>query len=697
MNLVIFSLLVIGVAAWNGIILYQDLLKTKKNEIRLHQLGAKIIYFDEVLTMSARLAAAKNDLAWEKRYQIYEKKLISTLNEVKQILPVTLAKRFIAKTEEANNRLVTYEKQSFTFIKEGKPEVALKLLLGKEYKDQKEIYDQGIRNFIDQISTYGAKVSQEIINRLIWFSALCFGVFTTAWFIALFSIKKHYLKRMTVESDLIQSEERLNLALDATSEGVWDWNIETNEVFFSPQWCKSLGYAPDEILPHLDSWKKLVHLDDMPELIKKLDAHFKGQTPFFEMENRLKTKSGDWRWNLDRGKVVKRDESGKPLRMVGTGADITVRKKAEIALKENENLLRNIINNTTALIYLKDTQGRYILINHQFEKLFNITNENTRGKTDLDIFPQEIALQFINNDKKVLDSGTVMELEEVALHDNKLHTYISVKFPVHDQNGEPIGLGGISTDITERKEAEEKLKSFSRELQRSNKDLEAFAYLASHDLQEPLRKIISFSDLLGAKKVNLDDQARNYLTRMQNAAAKMRILIYDLLDFSRLTTPTKPFEPTDLASLIKEVVDDFDDQIRKLKGKIIIATFPTLNVDRAQMQRVIQNLISNSIKYMKKTIPPVIELGSSFNDKTGNWEIRVKDNGIGFDEKYLDRIFKPFERLHNQQEYQGTGIGLAICEKIMHLHGGEISAKSQPGKGATFIVSLPKTPFQRPL
>jgi len=182
---------------------------------------------------------------------------------------------------------------------------------------------------------------------------------------------------------------------------------------------------------------------------------------------------------------------------------------------------------------------------------------------------------------------------------------------------------------------------------------------------------------------------------MQNAAARMRTLIYDLLDFSRVSTQGKPFELANLTSLIKEVVEDFDDQIQKLKGEIIIGNFPTLNVDREQIQRVIQNLISNAIKYKKEDIPPMIEIGSSFNDETDNWVISLKDNGIGFDEKYLDRIFKPFERLHNQQEYQGTGIGLAICEKIMHHHGGKITAKSQPGKGATFIVTLPKNPAQQ--
>ena len=688
--MVVFSFLLIGTGVWKGVVLYQDLSKSELNELRLQQLTGNIIYFDEVLTMSARLAAARENLNWEKRYRNYEIKLTMAINDVIQIVPEIIGTKFIEQTNEANNKLVAYENNSFSLVREGNPQAALDILFGKKYEEQKEIYAQSIRSFIDQVRAYEATKVNVKLRRLIWFCVIALGTITSAWYFVLFLLKKHFFMRVKADLALIQSEERLNLALNATSEGVWDWNLGTDEVFFSSQWCKSLGYSPDEIKPHLDSWKKLVHPDDLPKVLEKLNAHFENKSPFFEIENRLKTKSGAWRWNLDRGKVVKRDEKGNPIRMVGTDTDITARKIAEIALKENEELLKNIINNTTAVIYLKDTQGRYILINCQFETLFNLTAEDINGKTDLDIFPQKTAIEFMSNDKKVLERGTVMELEETVHHGNELHTYISVKFPVRRENGKLFGVAGISTDITERKKAEEKLKIYSLELQRSNKELEAFAYLASHDLQEPLRKIITFGDLLEKRTERMDEKAKDYLARMKGSAEKMLIFIHDLMDFSRVTTRVKPFEPVNLGHLIEEEVRDFEDKINDLKGSIHVGKFPTLMVDRIQMHGLFQNLISNAIKYSREGTPPVINLISLFNKEKENWEILVEDNGIGFEEKYLDQIFKPFKRLHNKKEYEGIGIGLAICEKIVHLHGGEISAKSSPGKGATFIISLPK-------
>jgi len=689
-GMVVLSFVVIGTMAWKGGGLYQELSLSRNNELRLQQLTGNIIYFDEVLTMSARMAAAREDLSWGKRYRTFENKLTLAIKEIIPIVPEIIGTKFIEQTSEANNKLVAYENTSFSLVKEGNPKAALELLFGKNYEEQKTIYAQGIRNFIDQVRLYAITKVNEKLRRLIWFGVFILVTITSAWYFVLLSLKKHLSMRVKADLALAQSEERLNLALAATSEGVWDWNIETDEVFFTNQWCESLGYSPDEIKPHLDSWKNLIHPDDMPKVMEVLNAHFEGKTQIFEIENRLKMKSGAWRWNLDRGKVVKRDENGNPVRMVGTETDITARKIAEIALKESERLLKSIINNSTAVIYLKDTHGRYLLINRQYEILFNITTEEIKGKTDLDLFPKKDAIQFMNNDKKVLEGGSVLELEETVHHGNELHTYISVKFPIRGENGTLIGVAGISTNITERKKAEEKLKTYALELQRSNNELETFAYLTSHDLQEPLRKIITFGDLLEQRTENLDEQSKDYIYRMKGSAEKMRVFIHDLLEFSRVTKKVKPFEPVDLGNLIEEVVKDFEDKINNMKGNIHVGKFPTLKVGRIQMHRLFQNLISNAIKYSREGTPPVINLTSLFNEDTESWEIRVEDNGIGFEEKYMDRIFKPFERLHSKTAYEGTGIGLAICEKIVHLHGGEISAKSSPGNGATFIIILPK-------
>ncbi len=271
---------------------------------------------------------------------------------------------------------------------------------------------------------------------------------------------------------------------------------------------------------------------------------------------------------------------------------------------------------------------------------------------------------------------------------------------VEDEAGKPLHFLTYIRDINEKKRMEEKLEQYSRELEkrvqertleleRSNEDLEEFAYIASHDLQEPLRKIIVFGDRLKEKIIDGDEQGQDYLTRMQKSAIRMQSFITDLLEFSRVKTQTQPAQPTALGKLIREAMVDLETLIHENKGTIHIGSFPTLSVDRSQFQKLFQNLISNSIKYQKQGVPPVITLSSLFNRETGCWELGVEDNGIGFEEKYLDRIFKPFERLHGRSAYEGTGIGLAICEKIVHRHGGSITAKSQPGQGATFIICLP--------
>jgi PAS domain S-box-containing protein len=273
---------------------------------------------------------------------------------------------------------------------------------------------------------------------------------------------------------------------------------------------------------------------------------------------------------------------------------------------------------------------------------------------------------------------------------------------VEDELGKPLHFLTYIRDINEKKRMEEELerhnlilekrvKERTLELERSNEDLEEFAYIASHDLQEPLRKIIVFSDRLKEKIIKGDEQGQDYLDRAQKSAIRMQNFIRDLLEFSRVKTRTQSAYPINLGKLVQEALVDLETQIHKNKATIHTGSFPTLPVDRSQFQKLFQNLISNSIKYHKQGVPPVITLSSLFNRKTECWEIRVEDNGIGFKEKYLDRIFKPFERLHGRSAYDGTGIGLAICDKRVRRHGGRITAKSEPGQGSTFIFFLPES------
>lgn len=306
------------------------------------------------------------------------------------------------------------------------------------------------------------------------------------------------------------------------------------------------------------------------------------------------------------------------------------------------------------------------------------------------------------------DDGTKPKDQAFRRRDGSMFLAELNKTPLLE-NGREMGAVLVFKDITERRQSEEALAEKAEELTRSNAELEQFAFVASHDLQEPLRKIQAFGDRLKTKceKIELGE-GRDYLDRMQNAAARMQTLINDLLAFSRVIRSSQPFVPVDLARITKEVLNDLEVRIEKNGAKVEVGELPTIDADPTQMRQLIQNLLSNALKFQPKDAQPVVKI-TSRKIATPQWnhasdgdtaaapenslcEISFTDNGIGFDEKHLEKIFAVFQRLHGRTEYEGTGVGLAVCRRIADRHGGSITAKSQPGKGATFVVTLPIHP-----
>jgi signal transduction histidine kinase len=246
----------------------------------------------------------------------------------------------------------------------------------------------------------------------------------------------------------------------------------------------------------------------------------------------------------------------------------------------------------------------------------------------------------------------------------------------------------------------EELKIYAGRLERSNKELEDFASVASHDLQEPLRKVQAFSDRLRSRcGAAIDDQGRDYLDRIQKAAGRMQTLINDLLTYARVTTKAQPFVPVDFAAATRDVVTDLEARIEQVRGRIELGDLPTLDADPLQVRQLMQNLIGNALKYHRPETPPVVKVYSLSRpvDRSASLDsptdercvLLVEDNGIGFEPIYADRIFTIFQRLHSRTEYEGTGVGLAVCRKIVERHGGTITARSAPGEGSTFTVNLP--------
>jgi len=258
----------------------------------------------------------------------------------------------------------------------------------------------------------------------------------------------------------------------------------------------------------------------------------------------------------------------------------------------------------------------------------------------------------------------------------------------------------LREEIAEREQAEKKVRLFAEELQRSNRELEQFAAVASHDLQEPLRKIQAFGDRLQSLvRGDLSEKAQDYLDRMLASAGRMRTLIDGLLQFARVSTRHQPAAAVDLGQVARDVVSDLEGRLQQSHGKVEINGLPTVTADPLQMRQLLQNLIGNALKFQRPGVPPEVRITgrvspspptASEDTQLGlQCELVVEDNGVGFEPAYKDRIFELFQRLHGRDEFEGTGMGLAICKKIVERHGGKITAASTPGEGSRFLVTLP--------
>jgi PAS domain S-box-containing protein len=383
------------------------------------------------------------------------------------------------------------------------------------------------------------------------------------------------------------------------------------------------------------------------------------------------------------------DETGAVVMLIPEGREITQNKRIEVALRDSEQRLQAILDNSTAIIFMKDTQGRYLMINHRYEVLFHLDRDEIKGKTDHDIFPKAIADAFQANDREVMAAGTALEKEEVAPLEDGLHTYISLKFPLFDPEGNVYAVCGMSTDISDRKAAEVELQRQQEELARSNADLQQFAYVASHDLQEPLRMIISYLELLERRYGGqLDARADQFIGFAVDGAARMQALINDLLNYSRVGTREQPFVPVDCEQVLHNVLRNLQVAIADSQAVITHSPLPQVQADVTQITQLFQNLIGNAIKFRSED-PPQIQIEVEQTDE--HWLFSVRDNGIGIEEQYLDRIFVIFKRLHSRIDYPGTGMGLAICKKIVERHGGNLWVESVPSEGSTFYFTLPKS------
>jgi PAS domain S-box-containing protein len=501
------------------------------------------------------------------------------------------------------------------------------------------------------------------------------------------------------------AHERFELLAKATHDAVWDWNLLTDQVWWNEGFLNLFGYQPGTIQDGANFWVTRIHPADRQRVHDSIyQAINQGKTNWSD-EYRFLKNDGSYAYVHDRGYTL--FEDGKAVRMVGAMQDIT-QQVTELARQQQAEQLKFITDSALTAIGLysiiRDSHTgevidlRYELINQMAQRMTGRPADDLIGRTMLEVFPG-IALSGVwQQYKELAQSGVPLRYQNHYTYEG-YDLWYEVQGVRH---GNWIVLSFL--DITELKKTQLQLESLNEELLRSNDSLQQFAYIASHDLQEPLRKIQSFGDIL---KNNYADQLGSgidNLERMQSAAGRMAILIKDLLNFSRISTHHDPATAVSLEQILERVLDDLALSIQEKQADVQVEPLPTVSGDASQLQQLFQNLLSNALKFHQPAVPPLIRIWSQLVTATelpatikpsrqapAYHRISVSDNGIGFDEQYLGRIFQVFQRLHTRSQYAGTGVGLAICEKVATNHGGAITATSTPGEGATFDVYLPAT------
>ncbi|MEP6465192.1 MAG: PAS domain S-box protein [Parafilimonas sp.] len=531
--------------------------------------------------------------------------------------------------------------------------------------------------------------------------------------------EKNYRKKLE------EREQKFRLLADSMPQQIWTANPQGSMNYFNKSVFDYSGLSPEQI--NKDGWIQIVHPDDRERNIKKwVESVTTGKD--FLFEHRFCRYDGEYRWQLSRA-IPQKDENGNIQMWVGTSTDIQEQKQF------SDELEKKVKERTAELVQLNETltksEERYHLMvkevqdyailylnregivenwNEGAEKIKGYKAEEIIGKSFSNFYtegdrkgqlPQKLLNLAAQNGKAVQEGWRLRK-------DGSLFWASVVITALHNEKKEVIGFSKVTHDLTAKKEADDalKVKQFELEqknieLEKMNKELQSFAYISSHDLQEPLRKIQTFATrITETEKENLSENGKDLFKRMQASAERMQSLIDDLLSYSRTHTLERDFQKVNLNTVVEKVKEELKEEIQQKNATIENHAICEVNIIPFQFQQLFYNLISNSLKFANAdqrlhiTIESEHGKGSKFenqglNSNAAYCHITVADNGIGFESQYKEKIFELFQRLHGKNEYRGTGIGLAIVKRIVENHNGIITANGELGKGATFDIYLP--------
>ncbi|BAE49930.1 Nodulation protein V [Paramagnetospirillum magneticum AMB-1] len=500
---------------------------------------------------------------------------------------------------------------------------------------------------------------------------------------------RRYHNEVEARAELKTSEATLSRAQSVAHIGSWQVDIASNRVRFSEETYRIFGITPGAPISFA-SVMEMIHPDDRQPVQDALAALMSGGS--YDVEHRIVAAGGELKCVAAKA-LITNGTDGRPQEILGTIQDITEKKQAEIAIREHQSLLLEVQSVANLGYYDYDIRADRWRSSPILDAIFGIGPDFLRSglgwlqlvapsmKAEMTTYLAEIQAGEHDFDKAyaIIRPGDGAERWVAGL--GKIE---------RDGEGRPIRMVGTIKDITNQRRAEQALRDKAEELERSNTELEQFAYVASHDLREPLRMVSSYVDLLARRYGDkLDDDAREFIAFAKDGATRMDRLILELLEYSRIGRITRPMLPVALGPVVERALRALAPKIEESGAEIATppSVLPTVLGDAEELMRLFQNLIGNAIKYRDPERKPVITLEAENTGK--EWVLTVVDNGIGIDPKYYERVFLIFQRLHRRGEFEGTGIGLAVCKKIVEHHGGRIWVESVPGQGSRFSVTLP--------
>lgn len=506
------------------------------------------------------------------------------------------------------------------------------------------------------------------------------------------------------EEALAQAKKRIETVLTATEVGVWHWDVQQNRMIGDSNMLRMFGIEQDGEGVPMEAYISRIHEADRDRIRMSIDRVLSEGGDYSE-EYRIARPDGEVRWIFARGRV-ETDDRGHPTNFPGVAVDVTERRLAEDALRESDERFRVMADGLPFIVWVHDAEGRQEFVNRTFTEFFGVSGEEMTGDTWQNLMHPDDGSAYLEEFLRCTRARIPFRATvRVRRADSEWRTIESHGRPRLADSGEFKGFVGASIDVTERLTTEEEIRTLNRTLERRvtertadleqrNRELQHFAYIASHDLREPLRKIQTFADLLKTEaEARLGDEANLFIRRMRSAASRMEELLSDLVTFSRIATHTGPFAPVDLERLTAGVIADYDLLITELDAKVEVEASGALEADESQIRQLLSNMVGNALKFRRDGVKPLVRVHASIstdsNPPKNMCRIVVEDNGIGVDEQYFDRIFEPFERLHGRGEYDGTGMGLAICRRIVQRHRGRISVQSRSDEGIAFIVEMP--------